>query len=93
MHDHRLFRSRHPLYFLSHCDRDATSTMGLVDKIRSKLETRRLEQKYARRNNRRTSVPNIEYVAGEYVLSDMTNKRGDINANRSRSKFCSFEHS
>ncbi|KXT15306.1 hypothetical protein AC579_2807 [Pseudocercospora musae] len=60
--------------------------MGLIDKIRSRLETRRLEQRYARRDKRRTSVPNIQYVDGEYVLSDLSSTGRDLNpaANRAR---------
>ncbi|KAK7899718.1 hypothetical protein LTR67_003463 [Exophiala xenobiotica] len=41
--------------------------MGLFDKLQSKLELYRLEQKYARRKNRLTYNTGAQYVDGEYV--------------------------
>ncbi|KAI9738338.1 MAG: hypothetical protein M1834_008836 [Cirrosporium novae-zelandiae] len=41
--------------------------MGLLDLLQSKLELYRLEQRYARRKNRRTFTTGATYVDGEYV--------------------------
>ncbi|KAK5456904.1 hypothetical protein LTS15_004684 [Exophiala xenobiotica] len=41
--------------------------MGLFNKLQSKLELYRLEQKYARRKNRLTYNTGAQYVDGEYV--------------------------
>ncbi|KAK6364023.1 uncharacterized protein PV06_04380 [Exophiala oligosperma] len=41
--------------------------MGLFEKLQSKLELYRLEQKYARRKNRTTYSTGAQYVDGEYV--------------------------
>ncbi|KIW10940.1 hypothetical protein PV08_10239 [Exophiala spinifera] len=43
--------------------------MGLFEKLQSKLELYRLEQKYARRKNRTTFSTGAQYVDGEYVYS------------------------
>lgn len=40
--------------------------MGLFDKLQSKLELYRLEQKYAKRKNRQTFSTGATYVDGEY---------------------------
>ncbi|KIX00958.1 uncharacterized protein Z518_10024 [Rhinocladiella mackenziei CBS 650.93] len=43
--------------------------MGLIDKLQSKLELYRLEQKYARRKNRTTFTTGAQYVDGEYIYN------------------------
>ncbi|KAK0101557.1 hypothetical protein ONS95_006722 [Cadophora gregata] len=44
--------------------------MNLIDLINSKLELFRLEQRYTRRRNRRsTFVSEAQYVDGEYIYS------------------------
>lgn len=44
--------------------------MGFFDKIQAKLELYRLEQRYTRNRNRRTTfISNAVYVDGEYVFN------------------------
>jgi len=47
--------------------------MGLIDKLQSKLELYRLEQRYARRKNRSTFTTGAQYVDGEYVYTSPSN--------------------
>ncbi|KAF2213552.1 hypothetical protein CERZMDRAFT_39133 [Cercospora zeae-maydis SCOH1-5] len=46
--------------------------MGLFDKIRAKMELRRLEQRYTKRERRTTFYANAQYVDGEYVYNQNT---------------------
>ncbi|KAK3989116.1 hypothetical protein QBC44DRAFT_242258 [Cladorrhinum sp. PSN332] len=47
--------------------------MGLIDRIQAKIELFRLEQRYTRRRNRRsTFVSNAVYVDGEYIYQSPT---------------------
>lgn len=41
--------------------------MGLVESLRAKYEIYRLEQKYTRRDKRKTFASGAQYVDGEYV--------------------------
>ncbi|KAK2757710.1 hypothetical protein FQN54_004679 [Arachnomyces sp. PD_36] len=43
--------------------------MGLFEKLQSKIELYRLEQRYTRRKNRTTFVGDVQYVDGEYVYN------------------------
>ena len=43
--------------------------INIIDTIRNKLELHRLEQKYARRDKRRTFVSTAQYVDGEYIYT------------------------
>ncbi|KEF53721.1 uncharacterized protein A1O9_10122 [Exophiala aquamarina CBS 119918] len=55
--------------------------MGLFDKLHSKLELYRLEQKYARRKNRTTFSTGAQYVDGEYVYSNPTDRSPTMSTN------------
>lgn len=46
--------------------------MGLIDKIKAKMEIRRLEQRYTRREKRSTFISGAQYVDGEYVYNHST---------------------
>ena len=41
--------------------------MGLVDSLRAKYEVYRLEQRYTRRDKRKTFASGATYVDGEYI--------------------------
>jgi len=41
--------------------------MGLVESLRAKYEIYRLEQKYTRRDKRKTFASGAQYIDGEYV--------------------------
>ncbi|EEA23980.1 hypothetical protein TMatcc_007049 [Talaromyces marneffei ATCC 18224] len=41
--------------------------MGFIEKLQSKLELYRLEQRYTRRKHRSTFYGDAQYVDGEYV--------------------------
>ena len=57
--------------------------MGILDKLHSKLELYRLEQKYARRKNRSTFTTGAQYRDGEYVYnSDNTSSVASPDSNR-----------
>ncbi|KAI9723597.1 MAG: hypothetical protein M1812_000897 [Candelaria pacifica] len=43
--------------------------MGFMEKLQSRLELFRLEQRYTRRKNRTTFVSEAQYVNGEYVYT------------------------
>ncbi|KAH8701848.1 hypothetical protein BGW36DRAFT_106593 [Talaromyces proteolyticus] len=43
--------------------------MGLVEKLQSKLELYRLEQRYTRRRHRSMLFNDVQYVDGEYVYN------------------------
>ncbi|KAH6653953.1 hypothetical protein BKA67DRAFT_265623 [Truncatella angustata] len=68
--------------------------MGLFDKIQAKLELYRLEQRYTRNRNRRTTfISGAVYVDGEYVYqtpsstgSSQNSSVSSPNADRSRSR-------
>ncbi|KAI5364015.1 hypothetical protein Slin15195_G096700 [Septoria linicola] len=62
--------------------------MGLIDKIRAKMEIRRLEQRYTRREKRSTYVSGAQYVDGEYVYNQSTG-----NSSNSSSSFGSNNQS
>ncbi|OAP58531.1 hypothetical protein AYL99_07621 [Fonsecaea erecta] len=49
--------------------------MGLFDKLQSKLELYRLEQKYARRKNRTTFTTGAVYQDGEYFYTGAADAR------------------
>ncbi|EXJ73402.1 uncharacterized protein A1O5_03162 [Cladophialophora psammophila CBS 110553] len=49
--------------------------MGLFDKLQSKLELYRLEQKYARRKNRTTFTTGAVYQDGEYFYTGTADAR------------------
>ncbi|RVX75407.1 hypothetical protein B0A52_00760 [Exophiala mesophila] len=55
--------------------------MGLLDKLQSKLELYRLEQKYARRKNRTTFSTGAQYVDGEYVYTTDSSRSPTMSAN------------
>ncbi|EED17641.1 hypothetical protein TSTA_114520 [Talaromyces stipitatus ATCC 10500] len=44
--------------------------MGFIEKLQSKLELYRLEQRYTRRKNRSTFYGDAQYVDGEYVYTN-----------------------
>ncbi|KAA8649756.1 hypothetical protein EYZ11_001698 [Aspergillus tanneri] len=46
--------------------------MSLIEKLRTKIELYRLEQRYARRKHRST-FSGVQYVDGEYVYSNESN--------------------
>jgi len=48
--------------------------MGLLEKLQSKLELYRLEQRYARRKNRSTFSTGAQYVDGEYVYANSSSE-------------------
>ncbi|KAK5064276.1 hypothetical protein LTR84_000109 [Exophiala bonariae] len=54
--------------------------MGLFDKLHSKLELYRLEQKYARRKNRTTFSTGAQYVDGEYVYNNSADSSPTMSA-------------
>jgi len=41
--------------------------MGFFDKLQSKIELYRLEQRYTRRKRRTTFISEAQYIDGEYV--------------------------
>jgi len=54
--------------------------MGLLDRIHAKIELFRLEQRYTRRRNRRsTFVSNAIYVDGEYIYQTPTSTGSTTN--------------
>ncbi|EMF12899.1 uncharacterized protein SEPMUDRAFT_16163, partial [Sphaerulina musiva SO2202] len=57
--------------------------MGLIDRIKAKMEIRRLEQRYTRREKRSTFISGAQYVDGEYVYNHNTG--GSSSANSSSS--------
>ncbi|KAK2802806.1 hypothetical protein FQN50_007212 [Emmonsiellopsis sp. PD_5] len=64
--------------------------MGLFEKLQSKLELYRLEQRYARRKNRSTFTTGAQYVDGEYVY---TNSTGSTTSSPSTSTATVGKHS
>ncbi|PGH26602.1 hypothetical protein AJ80_01731 [Polytolypa hystricis UAMH7299] len=46
--------------------------MGLFEKLQSKLELYRIEQRYAKRKHRSTFTTGALYVDGEYVYANST---------------------
>ncbi|KAL1988399.1 hypothetical protein VTN96DRAFT_10082 [Rasamsonia emersonii] len=52
--------------------------MGLIEKLQSKLELYRLEQRYARRKNRTTFHAGAQYVDGEYIYTNSPSSSGTV---------------
>ncbi|KAJ9193507.1 hypothetical protein DTO166G4_2541 [Paecilomyces variotii] len=44
--------------------------MGFIEKLQSKIELYRLEQRYTRRKHRSTFHSGVQYVDGEYVYNN-----------------------
>jgi len=60
--------------------------MGLIDRIQAKIELFRLEQRYTRRRNRRsTFVSNAIYVDGEYIYQSPNTTGSSANTSRTAS--------
>ncbi|RDW77270.1 hypothetical protein BP6252_05323 [Coleophoma cylindrospora] len=60
--------------------------VNLIDLINQKLELFRLEQRYTRRRNRRsTFVSEAEYVNGEYIYSPTSSYSAQVTGNSSKS--------
>lgn len=59
--------------------------LNLLDRIQAKIELFRLEQRYTRRRNRRsTFVSNATYVDGEYVYNSPNTTGSSYNTSRSQ---------